>query len=278
MLSNTVSSDHMTIEVLCPICKKYVTAVVPRLSESEIKSVAFNHGDHVLVLEYDFEGNIRSIYAMKINKMPVGKEITCPRCGMKVNIPETESQYEELAYVHDDHVLIVYLFNKDTYITDVIDLAPGVEVLGRKNIISQLIDILGSKNLANVLFLAFFDQKSIIPVPKEALYLTRKLLVDLGELNMLRVQEGEISELPKLELPYIESLLFSVKNLPEREAIQKLSLGIKLALKLTAYVIKFNESGHKELADEILSMIQDTFLKSFIKDLVKIYEKEWKSV
>ena len=109
------------LRFLCPLCNKWSFVTVPKPGYGVISSIAFDHGDHVVVVDYDSYGNIRSVETIPVATGFTGEKVQCERCGREVIVPQNPI-FRAFAYVHDDHVVLVYIIEGGFYMLAIVDL------------------------------------------------------------------------------------------------------------------------------------------------------------
>ncbi|MHA1664227.1 MAG: hypothetical protein ACTSVW_00115 [Candidatus Njordarchaeales archaeon] len=257
----------ITIKFLCPLCRKIIQGQVPEIGAGEIGSVGFAHDGHVTIVDYDYHGVVRSVNAISMCNPIDGDSIKCPRCNKSIKIPNDVTEYSELAYVHEDHVAIVYVFDRTHYAIDIINIAsvpnnsePNSNVI--KNLISEVGLTLAAKLLVERLILG----KTNLEAPKEALIQIDKII---KELNLPREISIDFSRIPTENLSYtfFENFLTEIQILPREVAFFKLKNLIKVIKKYIILLDYFSREGMEELIEEFLNQIYDKNLSNFIAQI-----------
>ena len=202
------SISYTLIRYFCQFCRKWREGIVPRVNQDELGTVAFHHGDHVVIVDYDFRGVIRSVNAIRIASEIEGKELKCNRCDRTIYVPLNVPRFLELAYVHGDHVAILYVFNENYFMIDVVDLYNENEIRLLGNTIKKIVSNISVRKFAEVLVRALILKECEIIVPREVIDLVRYVIMRLGELNLFILRSGESgAEKVDLRLHYLERVI-----------------------------------------------------------------------
>lgn len=257
------------LQCICPICEKVVTCHVPKGDRYEIKSVAIDHKDHVLIIDYDNQGTIRAVNTLKVKRVPAEKTITCPKCNREIPVPESVSYYEEYAYVHDDHIVILYLIGGQSYMLDVIEKAPFREEPKRYNIIKRIVKKIGLKEFSYILTKAIIEGDKVVIVPKDAQKDIYDLLGRIDKLKIVAIMAGKFAPDPNINTEFMEKIISPLLELPERDAIDKLNNAIAIIFKFSNLLVRMIRSGLYSMARDFLNTISDENLRMIVIELAK---------
>ncbi|MGQ4891070.1 MAG: hypothetical protein ACP6IP_01140 [Candidatus Njordarchaeia archaeon] len=205
--------------VKCPLCGREVRSEdLPELNE-DMGRVAVDHEDHVLVIKYDNHGFIRTAEPYKVKKETDKTDIycmdKCPLCGKPVVILNGSIYPNEYAYIHGDHVVIVFVLDRGIHFLEAIPLISPKES-NAELLYGRLLNALGEKGLAILLSLLVMNFNGVIHVPYEVVPIVKELfrmynrdqinivaggLEDIGEekfsffLRMIRINKKNIEYL-----------------------------------------------------------------------------------
>ncbi|MGQ4895141.1 MAG: hypothetical protein ACP6IQ_11020 [Candidatus Njordarchaeia archaeon] len=257
----------VTIKFMCPLCKKIFKGEVPKVSLGEIGSAGFVHNNHVVIVDYDYHGVIRSINAINVCNVIDGDFISCPYCNEPIRIPNDIEGYTELAYVHKDHVAIVYLFDRKHYAIDVVNIVSEQETATQKeNPIDSIINKVGLNLASNLLIRRIIFGKSDIDAPKEVLRLINKIVKELDISK--NVDLGiDISIAERISYTFFEKFLEKIRKLSKDIALYKLGNLVKLIRKYILLLDHFHREGMNELAEEFINQITNEDLRTFVHQI-----------
>lgn len=264
----------MIIQFNCPICKKWSFGCVPPVNEDSIGIVAYDHDDHVVVVDYDADGIVKSVNAVEIINNMHGREIKCSRCNKPIVIPKVAS-FKEFAFVHEDHVAILYVFDENYYSIEIVDLYIENEVDVFGNSVRKVINIIGTRKLAEILIRVFVLKERTVSVPATLIRSLRYILYRLGEINLFILKPGKMRSNTHINAIFLERLIKSVLRLPEKEALLSLKQGIEFIVNISEAAAKYLLNNKIDLLTTLLDSIKDTgLLELIIFILKKKFEKK----
>lgn len=256
----------MEIILACPICRKVEVIQVENAPIGEIKSVALNHQDHVVLVEYDYTGMIRSVYTVRVSELHSGKTIKCPECGKEISLPDTD--FDEIAFIHDDHVAIVYAIG-NKYMVDTVKVVKEVTERVPENVIKKACDIIGIDNLAYLISKILFEDVKVVHIPSDAVEILSQLFGKIDHLRHVAVIPGELSKDKTINITLFKKILSEAINKPEREAIRMLDHTISALIKFSEMLVNLLKQNEIEQARNFLNAFPDAEMKQALIFLAK---------
>ncbi|MHA1675987.1 MAG: hypothetical protein ACTSU6_02300 [Candidatus Njordarchaeales archaeon] len=244
------------IRFLCPICHETIEIIPVKAKPGELKSVAIAHKDHVVVVDFDQNGAVRSINTVKVSKIEGKSNIKCPRCGKSLAIPENVSGVYQAAYVHEGHIAVLFLVHGQYYTVEVIEKAREVKRVKEKNFFHEIEEHISLDALADVLSRLFVWGDKIVYVPKEVIEPLRNLISKIPDSEKIEILTGPI----KIEnAPGKDYFLQEIKKLydmPNDEIMYRFKSRVETLYKLAdllAALVRLNisKSDLKVFLDEL---------------------------
>ncbi len=221
-----------------------------KLESGELDRVALVHGDHVLVVTYDYFNSIRSINVYKPYTNKGEKVVNCPVCGLEISFNLCSSSICEYAIVHDDHVLIIYA-TQNNYFLEEVRMVKEVQEIRKENTLSQIINEIGIELTAYIMYKVVIDELPIIIVPAKVQDMFEKLFKGSESLSRIKVISGLVNahnvNLSNFGVRFFINFLQQHKNLSDPEFINRLDYISSFLRKMKSNPINIIDKGDGEI-------------------------------
>jgi len=265
-----IKSDYVLIEYKCPICRKWCVGSFPRIFQNDLKTIAHDHGNHIVLIDYDADGRIRFITGIRKARNPNNyiKKIRCIRCERVITIPRISSSFDQFALDHDDHAVILYIF-ENNYFIDIVDLYHDSDFRLFENTVKKIVSKIGVRKLAEILIRALLLKDRRIIVPRNVLYPLRYLIAKLGELNIFILEPGDMEKDARdIKTSYLERIINQILELPERKALARLKTEIEAIRKFLKSIFYHQKIQSNEKFQNFSGIIQEPSLLILLQDLI----------
>lgn len=241
------------------MCNKIVSGYFKKPLKGQLGRIAVHHGDHVVVVDYDYFGHVRSVNAFKVYPIPNSGKIHCPLCKKPIKIVDGNKVFDEYAFIHDDHVAIVYVFKK-CYQIETIPLVM-LKVEKPISIIKHLLNKIGLKELSGIIVYALVNRKIEI---NEKWAEIEELFSKISILNNIPISRSQkMVSFSEFSNKFIERILSLVKDLPEEEGLRKLN-DMLIFIWNFAKLLSMYQKTNAIIAQELLEKISDLSLRELL--------------
>jgi len=260
-----MDEDTVNINIKCPLCGKHISGIFKKPKRGQLGRFAVDHGDHVVTIDYDSFGHVRCINAFRVFPIPSSGEILCQVCKRPIKIIKSHKQFYEYAYVHDDHVVIVYIFKKYCQL----EIIPLIRLAPRplRNIIDELISKWGIKKLSGMITYALIHNKILLTINETDII--KPLLLQLNSLKNTVILAGEGIQYEKFSNLFIESVLLLVRTLPSKDALKKLDDMLMFIINMAKIINKYNQINQKIVID-LVEKIPNKALRELILNVASL--------